>query len=216
MIALCSERVAQPAAAGVASLSRFFSTMAEAEMTGSATEQPRVDMDPSWTGSATEQPDPAMDSGFGNCPAQPATEQLDVDMDPSLAAAAGQPAPTGSATEQPYYVMDSGLGNTPARPPDDIVLVPHGKLKWEIRVSFPNDMWWAMPHELSDPILQQWHRGAQTVSFVWDWQTTRKGSYQPDGEETSISRYIIDFDKMEQRNLDNDRTRKVQVVGVLP
>jgi hypothetical protein len=180
MIALCSDSVAQPAAAGVASLSLLRSTMAGAEMTGSA------------------------------------TEQLDVDMDSSLLAPAGQPGPTGSATEQPDYAIDSGLGNCPARPPDAIVLVPHGTLKWEIRVSFNNDMWWAMPHELSDPILQEWHHGAQQVSFVWDWEKTRKGSYQPDGEETSISRYIIDFDKMEQRNLDNGRTRKVQVVGVLP
>ena len=168
MIAVCSESVAQPAAAGVASLSLLLSTMAKAEMTGSATEQP------------------------------------DVDMDFSFAHPAGQPGPTGSATEQP----DTG----PARPPD---AMSHGTLKWVIQVSFNNDMWWAMPHELSDPILQQWHHGAQTVSFVWDWETTRKGSYAPDGEETSISRYIIDFDKMEQRNLDNGRTRKVQVVGVL-
>ena len=118
---------------------------------------------------------------------------------------------TGSATEQPDHAMDSGLAG-PARPPD---VMYHGTLKWEIHVSFKNDMWWAMPHALSDPILEQWHRGAQKVVFVWDWQTMRKGSYQPDGQETSFSRYIIDFDKMEQRNLDNDRTRKVKVVCVL-
>ena len=176
MIAVCSNSVAQPAAAGVASLSLLLSTMAKAEMTGSATEQP------------------------------------DVDMDSSLAAPAGQPGLTGSATEQPDPAMDSGLAG-PARPPD---AMNHGTLKWEIHVSFKNDMWWAMPHELADPILQQWHHGAQTVSFVWDWENTRKGSYAPDGEETSISRYMIDFDKMEQHNLDNGRTRKVQVVGVLP
>ena len=141
-----------------------------------------------------------------------ATEQPDVDMDSSLAAPAGQPGPTGSATEQPDPAMDSGLAG-PARPPD---VMSHGTLKWEIRVSFNNDMWWAMPQELSDPILHQWHLGAQEVSFVWDWGTTRKGSFQPEGRETSINRYIIDFDKMEQRNLDNNRTRKVQVVGVIP
>lgn len=179
MIALCSDSVAQPAAAGVASLSLLRSTMAGAEMTGSA------------------------------------TEQLDVDMDSSLPAPAGQPGPTGSATEQPYSKNDSGLGNCPARPPDAIVLVPHGTLKWEIRVSFNNDMWWAMPHELSDPILQEWQQGAQQVSFIWDWKNARKGSYQPDGAETSINRYIIDFDTMQQRNTDNNRIRKVQVVGVL-
>ena len=115
-----------------------------------------------------------------------ATEQPDVDMDSSLAAPAGQPGPP--------------------------------ELKWEIHVSMSpikNDMWWAMPHELSDSILQQWYHGAQQVSFIWDWKAARKGSYQPDGAETSISRYIIDFDTMHQRNVDNDRTRKVKVVCVL-
>ena len=141
-----------------------------------------------------------------------ATEQPDVDMDSSLAVYTGQPGPTGSATEQPDPVMDSGLPG-PARSPD---AMNHGTLQWEIQVSFNNDMWWAMPHELSDGILQQWHRGAQEVSFVWDWHTARRGSYQPGGAETSISRYIIDFRKMEQRNTDNGRTRKVQVVCVLP
>lgn len=44
---------------------------------------------------------------------------------------------------------------------------------------------------------------------------TRQGSYQPNGENTSINRYIIDFDTMYQRNIDNGRTRKVKVVFVL-
>ena len=138
-------------------------------MTGPATEQPYVDMDPSWTGSATEQPDPAMDS-----------------------------VSTG-----PVDAMNQGT------------LPLATQLKWEIHVSFNNDMWWAMPHELSDPILQQWQQGAQQVSFIWDWKNARKGSYQPDGAETSINRYIIDFDTMKQRNTDNNRMRKVKVVAVL-
>ena len=152
-----------------------------------------------------------------------ATEQPDVDMDSSLAVPAGLPGPIGSATEQPDPAMDSGLA-VPARPTvstGPVYAMNHGtlplatQLKWEIHVSFHNDMWWAMPHELSDSILQQWHHGAQQVSFIWDWKTTRKGSYQPDGAETSISRYIIDFDTMQQRNLDNNRIRKVRVVDVL-
>ena len=132
-----------------------------------------------------------------------ATEQPDVDMNSSLAVPAGLPGPTGSATEQPDPAMNQGT------------LPLATQLKWEIHVSFHNDMWWAMPHELSDSILQQWHHGAQQVSFIWDWKTTRKGSYQPDGAETSISRYIIDFDTMYQRNLDNNRMRKVKVVAIL-
>ena len=89
------------------------------------------------------------------------------------------------------------------------------QLQWEIHVEFNNGMWWAMPHDLSDPILKEWRNGSQQVSFVWDWGKTRKGSYRPDGAETSHNRYIIDFDVMQQRNIDNDRTRTVKVVAVL-
>jgi hypothetical protein len=130
-----------------------------------------------------------------------ATEQPDVAMDSSLAVPAGPACPTGSTG--PVYAMN--LGTLP--------LVT--QMKWEIHVDFNNDMWWAMPHELSDSILEKWTNGAQQVSFIWDWQATRKGSYQPNGADTSINRYIIDFDTMHQRNLDNDRTRKVKVVCVL-
>ena len=84
----------------------------------------------------------------------------------------------------------------------------------EIHVEFNHGKWWAMPQVLSDAILQQWSNGAQEVSFVWDWHSTRQGSYQPNGEHTSVNRYIIDFDTMDQRNIDNGRTRKVKVVFV--
>ena len=85
----------------------------------------------------------------------------------------------------------------------------------EIHMEFNNGMWWAMPHQLSDAILQQWRNGAQQVSFVWDWGNTRAGSFELHGEETSINRYIIDFNTLRQRNIDNDRTRRVKVVHVL-
>ena len=137
-----------------------------------------------------------------------ATEQPDVDMDSSLAVAAGPPWPTGSATEQTNPARDSSLA------------VPAGfqtgpQPKWEIQVSYNNDMWWPMPQELSDSILEQWTHGAQQVSFIWDWKATRLGSYKPGGAQTSINRYMIDFDTMYQRNLDNNRMRKVKVVAVL-
>ena len=87
--------------------------------------------------------------------------------------------------------------------------------KCEIHVEFNNGMWWVMPHELSDNILQQWINGAQQVSFIWDWQDTRVGSYQPEGVVTTINRYIIDFNTMQQRNIDNERTRRIKIVRVL-
>ena len=133
---------------------------------------------------------------------------------------------TRSATEQPDVAMDSSLA-VPAGPARQIdstgsvhamnlgTLPSVNQLQWEIHVDFNNGMWWAMPHDLSDPILDQWINGAQQVSFVWDLEETRRGSYRPDGAETSLNRYIIDFDIMRQRNLDNDRTRIVKVVCVL-
>ena len=145
----------------------------------------------------------------GAKPTRSATEQPDIDMESSLAVPAGPPWPTGSATEQPNPARDSSLA-LPAGP-----TVSYLRGAWEIQVDFNNDYWWAMPQELSDSILQQWSHGAQQVSFIWDWGTKRPGSYKPDGAQTSINRYIIDFDTMYQRNLDNNRMRKVKVVAVL-
>ena len=139
-----------------------------------------------------------------------ATEQPDVDMDSSLAVPAGPPGPTGSATEQTNPARDSSLavlaGPTFSTGPQS---------KREIQVSHNNDMWWAMPQELSDSILDSWTGGAQQVVFIWNWKTTRRKSYQPGGAQTSINRYIIDFDTMYQRNMENNRMRKVKIVCVL-
>ena len=133
---------------------------------------------------------------------------------------------TRSATEQPDVAMDSSLA-VPAGPARQIdstgsvhamnlgTLPSVSQLQWEIHVDFNNGMWWAMPHDLSDPILDQWINGAQQVSFVWDWEETRLGLYRPDGADASLNRHSIDFDIMRQRNLDNDRTRIVKVVCVL-
>ena len=126
---------------------------------------------------------------------------------------AASSASAGSATEQSDAVMASM--ETDATHPLLGKLPNVSQLQWEIHVDFNNGMWWAMPHYLSDPILKEWMKGAQQVSFVWDWGETRKGSYRPDGAETSHNRYIIDFDSMQQRNIDNDRTRTVKVVAVL-
>ena len=129
-----------------------------------------------------------------------ATEQPDVAMDSSLAVPAG-PARQIDSTGSVHAM---NLGTPPSV----------SQLQWEIHVDCNHGMWWAMPHDLSDPILDQWINGSQQVSFVWDWEETRRGSYRPDGADTSLNRYIIDFDDMRQRNLDNDRIRSVKVVCV--
>ena len=137
-----------------------------------------------------------------------ATSQPDVEMEKTLAGAAGPPGPTGSATEQPDLANDPSL----ADPAGTTVT----RAQREIHVQFNYGMWWAMPHELSDPILEEWYQGSVEVSYVWDWEDTRMGSYRtPEGDETSFNRYVINFNTMYQRNTDNNRTRKVKVVDVM-
>ena len=87
---------------------------------------------------------------------------------------------------------------------------------FEIHVKFNNGMWWAMPRDLSEPLLELWRGGENHCSYVWDWEGARAGSYvDPDGEATSYNRYVIDFAAMLQRNTDNNRTRAIKIVQVL-
>ena len=73
-----------------------------------------------------------------------------------------------------------------------------------------------MPRELSEQLLEIWRGGENQGSYVWDWRGARSGSYvDPEGEETSLNRYIIDFVAMLQRNTDNNRTRAIKIVQVL-
>ena len=95
-------------------------------------------------------------------------------------------------------------------------LPPVPLLQWEIHVEFPNDMWWAMPHELSERILNEWKQGCREVSFVWNWGERRQGTYTtPEGENTNLNRYTINFETMKQRNDDSRNMRTVKVVAVL-
>ena len=55
------------------------------------------------------------------------------------------------------------------------------------------------------------------ASYTWDWgEGGRHGSWAPDGEQTSINRYMIDFVNCVQTNLDNQRKRSIRVVWVRP
>ena len=87
---------------------------------------------------------------------------------------------------------------------------------FEIHVKFKNGMGWAMPRDLSEPLLELWRGGQTQCSYVWDWEGARIGSYvDPEGEETSFNRYVIDLAAMLQRNTDNNRTRAIRIVQVL-
>jgi len=74
-------------------------------------------------------------------------------------------------------------------------------------------MWWSIPAEMSQQIYDK-YTNQEDAGYTWDWGDARAGSWQPDGEETSINRYMIDFEAWEQRNLDNDRRRSVRLVWV--
>ena len=122
-----------------------------------------------------------------------------------------------------YAEYDAGAANAAERgreraPPgvDPGMLPPPREGKFEIHVQFNHGMWWAMPRELSEQLLEVWRGGENQGSYVWDWGGARLGSYvDPEGEATSLNRYVIDFAAMRQRNSDNNRTRAIRIVQVL-
>ena len=79
------------------------------------------------------------------------------------------------------------------------------------QVAFKNDMWWSIPADMSQQIYEKYMNN-EDAGYVWDWGNSRYGSWAPEGEPTSINRYVIDFKTWEQRNIDNDRRRSVRLV----
>ena len=80
-------------------------------------------------------------------------------------------------------------------------------------VAFKNGMWWSIPADISQQMYEKYENN-EDVGYTWDWGDSPYGSWQPDGEQTSINRYVIDFTTWEQRNVDNDRRRSVRLVWV--
>ena len=78
-----------------------------------------------------------------------------------------------------------------------------------------NGMWWSIPADMSAGLYQKYTNN-EDGGYTWDWGDTRRGSWKPDGEETRINRYTIDFLAWEQRNVDNNRRRSVRLVWVSP
>ena len=64
--------------------------------------------------------------------------------------------------------------------------------------------------------LYEQYAANQDAGYTWDWGDSRLGSWKPDDEDTSINRYILDFVRWEQRNIDNNRTRSIRLVWVRP
>ena len=80
-------------------------------------------------------------------------------------------------------------------------------------VAFKNGMWWSIPADMLKQMYEN-YRNNEDVGYTWDWGNSSYGSGAPEGERTSINRYVIDFNAWEQRNVDNDRRRSVRLVLV--
>ena len=82
-----------------------------------------------------------------------------------------------------------------------------------IEVAFKNDMWWSLPRGMSSEVYETYLQG-EDGGYTWDWGDSRDGAWAPEGEVTSINRYVINFITMEQRNLENGRLRSIRIIWV--
>ena len=80
-----------------------------------------------------------------------------------------------------------------------------------IEVSFGRGMFWSLPQEMSKQVFEKYQSGGN-AGYTWDWGDSREGTWRPDDEPTSMNRYVIGFDKMEQTNIGADRKRSIRIV----
>ena len=85
-----------------------------------------------------------------------------------------------------------------------------------IEIAYRAAMWWSLPADTSKELYDKYLADEQGIGYVWDWGDARPGSYiNPEGENTTLSRYGLDFNRMQQTNLDNNRMRSFRIVWVL-
>ena len=113
----------------------------------------------------------------------------------------------GSATEHSETIIDASGPATEHSEEGRPLRIPI------IEVAFSKGMWWSIPQEMSAELFAKFEAGQDAV-YTWDWGDSRKGSWKPDDEETSINRYMIDFVHKQQRNIDNGRMRTIRVIWV--
>ena len=113
--------------------------------------------------------------------------------------------PAGSAVQPVILLSESEPAGSAVQPVMKQIPI--------FEVAFGHGMWWSIPAEMSQQIYHKYTNNEDAV-YTWDWGDARAGSWQPDGEETSINRYMIDFQAWEQRNIDNGRRRSVRLVWV--
>ena len=111
-----------------------------------------------------------------------------------------------------FSAAENNSPNSAAQPvpqPPDSESVPI------IEVAFRNGMWWSLPEAMSKQLYEQYAEN-NDAGYTWDWGESRLGSWKPDDEDTNINRYVLDFVRWEQRNIDNNRTRSIRLVWVRP
>ena len=77
-----------------------------------------------------------------------------------------------------------------------------------IEIAFREGMWWRLPASMSKQLYDKYIAGEQVIAYTWDWC--------PDGENASISRYLLDFECMKQTDIGNNRKFSFPVAWVLP
>ena len=85
-----------------------------------------------------------------------------------------------------------------------------------IEIAFRRGMWWGLPPSMSRELYEKYIAGEQDIGYTWDWGDSRYGSWCPDGEKSSINRYLLDWERMKQTNIDKKRERSFRVAWVLP
>ena len=62
-----------------------------------------------------------------------------------------------------------------------------------VEVAFNHGLWWSIPQAMSGELYEKYING-EDAGYTWDWgEGGRVGSWKPDGDETTINRYVIDF-----------------------
>ena len=85
-----------------------------------------------------------------------------------------------------------------------------------IEVAYRYYRWWSLPQETSAQLYATFVSNRDAV-YTWDWGPDgRIGSWTPNGQQTHISRYKMDFINNIQTNIDNGRTRSIRIIWVRP
>ena len=99
------------------------------------------------------------------------------------------------------WPSDSASAGQPARIPT-------------IEVAFKNGCWWSIPQAMSQALYERHVQGESDIGYTWDWGDKRKGSWAPDGKETTVNRYVLDFTTMRQENIDKGRLRTFRITWI--